>query len=84
MQRLEVSGEVRPIYGSLGVKRLIWNPQRFVTLGYVGRWKSHEEVHSALHRPLYILLYNFTSSFDGLNWTFYTEYITVSEIIVIC
>ena len=24
MQRLEVSGAVRPIYGSLGVKRLIW------------------------------------------------------------
>ena len=24
MQRLEVSGDVRPIYGSLGVKRLIW------------------------------------------------------------
>ena len=63
---------------------LIWNPQRFVTLRYVGRWRSHEEVHSALHRPLDILLYNFTSSFDGLNWTLYTEYITVSEIIVIC
>ena len=25
MQRLEVSGAVRPIYGSLGVKRLILN-----------------------------------------------------------
>ena len=25
MQRLEVSGAVRPIYGSLGVKRLIRN-----------------------------------------------------------
>jgi len=25
MQRLEVSGVVRPIYGSLGVKRLIHN-----------------------------------------------------------
>jgi len=25
MQRLEVSGAVRPIYGSLGVKRLIIN-----------------------------------------------------------
>jgi len=24
MQRLEVSGAVQPIYGSLGVKRLIW------------------------------------------------------------
>jgi len=26
MQRLEVSGAVRPIYGSLGVKRLINSP----------------------------------------------------------
>jgi len=25
MQRLGVSGAVRPIYGSLGVKRLRWN-----------------------------------------------------------
>jgi len=25
MQRLEVSGAVRPIYGSLGVKRLTYN-----------------------------------------------------------
>jgi len=25
MQRLEVSGAVRPIYGSLGVKRLIYS-----------------------------------------------------------
>jgi len=25
MQRLEVSGAVRPIYGSLGVKRLRWD-----------------------------------------------------------
>ena len=63
---------------------LIRNSQLFVTLRYVGRWKSLEEVHSALHRPLDILLYNFTASFDGLNWTLYTEYITVSEIIVIC
>ena len=27
MQRLEVSGAVRPIYGSLGVKRLSWITQ---------------------------------------------------------
>ena len=29
MQRLEVSGAVRPIYGSLGVKRLmmLWGPE---------------------------------------------------------
>ena len=26
MQRLEVSGAVRPIYGSLGVKRLMFSP----------------------------------------------------------
>jgi len=29
MQRLEVSGAVRPIYGSLGVKRLIVNKNYF-------------------------------------------------------
>ena len=29
MQRLEVSGAVRPIYGSLGVKRLKRNPAAF-------------------------------------------------------
>ena len=28
MQRLEVSGAVRPIYGSLGVKRLIFIPHK--------------------------------------------------------
>ena len=32
MQRLEVSGAVRPIYGSLGVKRLIKQPQGFKRL----------------------------------------------------
>ena len=52
-------------------------------LGYVGRWKSDEAVHTALDRPLDILLYNFTSSFDGLQWTLYIEYVTVSDIIVI-
>ena len=30
MKRLEVSGDLRPIYGSLGVKRLVYeNPQQF-------------------------------------------------------
>jgi len=52
-------------------------------LGYVGRWKSHEEVHNALDRPLDIMLHNFTASNDGLQWTLHIEYITVSEIIVI-
>ena len=51
-------------------------------LGYVGRWKSHEEVHTALD-ILDILLYNFTASYDGLQWTLYIEYVTVSDIIVI-
>ena len=31
MQRLEVSGAVRPIYGSLGVKRLTWGAGRQLT-----------------------------------------------------
>ena len=30
MQRLEVSGAVRPIYGSLGVKRLMYHKLRFI------------------------------------------------------
>ena len=30
MQRLEVSGAVRPIYGSLGVKRLIYGLLAFL------------------------------------------------------
>ena len=51
-------------------------------LGYVGRWRSHEEVHTALD-ILDILLYNFTASYDGLQWTLYIEYVTVSDIIVI-
>ena len=33
MQRLEVSGAVRPIYGSLGVKRLTATP--LASFGYV-------------------------------------------------
>ena len=50
---------------------------------YVGRRKSHEAVHTGLDRPLDILLYNFTTSYDGLQWTLYIEYVTVSDIIVI-
>jgi hypothetical protein len=37
MQRLEVSGAVRHLYGSLGVKGLIGNPEKKVTS--VGKWK---------------------------------------------
>ena len=33
MQLLEVSGAVRPIYGSLGVKRLILRPQMYCAWG---------------------------------------------------
>jgi len=32
MQRLEVSGAVRPLYGSLGVKRLILRSRQFSLL----------------------------------------------------
>jgi len=53
-------------------------------LGYAGRWKSYEEVQTALDPPLDILLYNFTASYDGVQWTLYIEYVTVSDIIVIC
>jgi len=45
MERLEVSGEVRPIYGSLGVKRLVYeNPQLFAkaSLFFVCKGKERE------------------------------------------
>jgi hypothetical protein len=43
MQRLEVSGAVRPIYESLGVKRLIINT--YVSLIYERKnnWKGTDE-----------------------------------------
>ena len=39
MQRLEVSGAVRPIYGSLGVKRITTLPADKV-YGVGGRWMN--------------------------------------------
>ena len=39
MERLEVSGAVRPIYGSLGVKRLTTLPADKVC-GVGGRWMN--------------------------------------------
>ena len=44
MQRLEVSGAVRPIYGSLGVKRLIPSRVRFSTV-------IPRRLHLASHQP---------------------------------
>ena len=38
MQRLEVSGAVRPIYGSLGVKRLIFTYSVDDCTEIIGRW----------------------------------------------
>jgi len=35
MQRLEVSGAVRPIYGSLGVKRLRNPPKAAIFMSYM-------------------------------------------------
>ena len=39
MQRLEVSGAVRPIYGSLGVKRLKFSQRYCWSLKYSGMWR---------------------------------------------
>ena len=50
---------------------------------YVVRWTIHEAVYTALDRPQDTLLYNFTASNDGLQWTLYIKYVTVSDIIVI-
>jgi len=36
MQRLEVSGAVRPIYGSLGAKRLIFKPTLLKCIPFEG------------------------------------------------
>jgi hypothetical protein len=46
MQRLEVSGAVRPIYGSLGVKRLM-NSAIICTFCHVLRWCGAEDETSA-------------------------------------
>ena len=44
MQRLEVSGAVRPIYGSLGVKRLIYNLSIPTTNSSKREWRQlHNE-----------------------------------------
>ena len=52
MQRLEVSGAVRPIYGSLGVKRLILKVMQLK-----GIWRSLciVAVHVAVNMPVWRL-----------------------------
>jgi len=49
MQRLEVNGAVRPIYGSLGVKRLMYNGYQVFPGGKVrpGRAADHSPPSSA-------------------------------------
>ena len=54
MQRLEVSGAVRPIYGSLGVKRLI------------GEAKFPIHTKQCSVKFLYILLFMFLDSNETL------------------
>ena len=49
MQRLEVSGAVRPIYGSLGVKRLIWAVYSGDVEGEVGTRSRVMEVGGWVH-----------------------------------
>ena len=48
MQRLEVSSAVRPIYGSLGVKRLysLWYHHTY-------RWPSRAQVERVLSQPVH-------------------------------
>jgi len=38
MQRLEVSGAVRPLYGSLGVKRLMWHIEYRIIFRLIFYW----------------------------------------------
>ena len=48
MQRLEVSGAIRPIYGSLGVKRLIYCLDDFLR-------KTRQDEEGNLHTLYYLL-----------------------------
>ena len=49
MQRLEVSGAVRPIYGSLDVKRLIFTRCRFVKHVHGIRWLVNVKMAVNVH-----------------------------------
>jgi len=56
MQRLEVSGAVRPLYGSLGVKGLMGlcaNSQNYMTYYF-----PHKTVIFSHHNPHYIIRYS--------------------------
>ena len=52
MQRLGVSGAVRPIYGSLGVKRLIAGPFKSFTTQTVTRDAGNNSSLSKLSQPV--------------------------------
>ena len=60
MQRLEVSGAVQPIYGSLGVKRLIWESQPLGTL----------RVNPVLFRNCFIFTFKINSITRGLHFIY--------------
>ena len=51
MQRLEVSGAVRPIYGSLGVKRLI---TKIILRCAVSRTLKHKKVNKGNNYMLFV------------------------------
>ena len=55
MKRLEVSGAVRPIYGSLGVKRLIENNAScwFTLYGYI---TMHGQQHVTFYTSLSVVV----------------------------
>ena len=59
MQRLEVSGAVRPIYGSLGVKRLIHKVQIRNFAGIFQYFQNKERVETGNDVPHFVsLLHN--------------------------
>ena len=84
MQRLEVSGAVRPVYGSLGVKRLI----RIIGvllchmqyLYLIGLWKRDTHIHNPEFFNFYNLIY-ISGSFD-INITLYK--VSLCTFICIC
>ena len=70
MQRLEVSGAVRPIYGSLGVKRLISFSKIFEKVIYTRIY-----IHVVLHKILANEQYGFRNglSTDNASYTLIWE-----------
>ena len=72
MQRLEVSGAVRPIYGSLGVKRLraAWSQEmvaEFLVFQFVIE-KSKDQDGQNFNFACFVLVWNLVAHTEEGNW----------------